>query len=92
MVVLYVFSSLRIKAKTRAKIAMDLHDESGTILTRLLLMSKRKNLNESEIERLQIGLKEALYSFRTYLDSLSRQKCALNDLNDELREFVFSSC
>ena len=92
MVILYFFRSLRIKAKTRSKIAMDLHDESGTILTRLLLMSKRKNLNESEMERLQIGLKEALYSFRTYLDSLSRQKCALNDLNDELREFVFSSC
>ena len=92
LVVIYFFRSLHIKAKTRAKIAMDLHDESGTILTRLLMMSKRKNFNEFEMERLQIGLKEALYSFRTYLDSLSRQKYALNDLNDELREFVLSTC
>jgi signal transduction histidine kinase len=71
---------------------MDLHDESGTILTRLLLISKRKKFDESEIERLQVGLKEALYSFRTYLDSISRKKYALHDLNDELQEFVQSSC
>ena len=90
--ILYFFRSLRIKAKTQSKIAMDLHDESGTILTRLLLISKRKKFDESEIERLQIGLKEALYSFRTYLDSISRKKYALHDLNDELQEFVHSSC
>jgi signal transduction histidine kinase len=90
--VLYFIRSLRIKAKTQSKIAMDLHDESGTILTRLLLISKRKKFDESEIERLQIGLKEALYSFRTYLDSISRKKYALRDLNDELQEFVQSSC
>ena len=90
--ILYFFRSLRIKAKTQSKIAMDLHDESGTILTRLLLISKRKKFDESEIERLQIGLKEALYSFRTYLDSISRKKYALRDLNDELQEFVQSSC
>ncbi len=90
--ILFFFRSLRIKAKTQSKIAMDLHDESGTILTRLLLISKRKKFDESEIERLQIGLNEALYSFRTYLDSISRKKYALHDLNDELQEFVHSSC
>jgi signal transduction histidine kinase len=42
--------------------------------------------------RLQAGLKEALYSFRTYIDSISREKHTMQDLTDDLREFVYLSC
>lgn len=90
--ILYFIRSLRIRAITKSKIAMDLHDESGTILTRLLLMSKREKFDTPEKERLQTGLNEALFSFRTYLDSISRNNYPMNDLNDELQEFVNSSC
>ena len=92
---LFVFlfiRSLRIKAATKSRIAMDLHDESGTILTRLLMLSTKENIHQKEQQQLQSGLKEALYNFRTYIDSISREKHILDDLIDELREFVTMSC
>ncbi len=93
--VLLVFTlrrSLRIKSETKSRIAMDLHDESGTILTRLLLLSKRENFQEKDKEQLQSGLREALYNFRTYIDSISREKHTLQDLTYELKDFVTISC
>jgi len=84
--------SLRIRAATKAKIAMDLHDESGTILTRLLLISKKAKFEDKEKEQIQKGLAEALYSFRTYLDSISNKKHSLIDLSDDLKEFLASAC
>ena len=90
--VLYLIRSIRIKAETKSKIAMDLHDESGTILTRLLLLSRREKFEKEDKEQLQTGLKETLYSFRTYLDSISRQKHTSQDLVDELQEFVSATC
>ena len=88
----FYFRTLHIKAQTKSRIAMDLHDESGTILTRLLLLSKRENIQEKEKEQLQSGLKEALYNFRTYVDSISRENHTLNDLTDELKDFVTIAC
>ncbi len=67
---------------------MDLHDESGTILTRLLLISNKEKFETKEKEQIQNGLKEALYSFRTYLDSISNKKHSLQDLSDDLKEFI----
>jgi two-component sensor histidine kinase len=84
--------SIRIRNKTRTKIAMDLHDESGTILTRLLLLSKREKFEEIEKKRLQNGLQEALFNFRTYVDALSSKKHTWQDLLDEIQEFVNSVC
>jgi two-component sensor histidine kinase len=84
--------SLNIRAATKAKIAMDLHDESGTILTRLLLISKKAKFEDKEKEQIQNGLKEALYSFRTYLDSISNKKHSIHDLADDLKEFTTSAC
>jgi signal transduction histidine kinase len=87
-----VLQSVRIRSVTKAKIAMDLHDESGTILTRLLLLSKKEKFEAKEKELLQRGLKEALYSFRTYLDSISNKSHSLQDLSDDLKEFITSAC
>ena len=92
MFVRYFIRSIRIKSQIKSQIAMDLHDESGTILTRLLLMSRKEKFEEKDNERLQAGLKEALYSFRTYLDSISRKKHALQQLIDEIKEFVILAC
>jgi signal transduction histidine kinase len=55
-------------------------------------MSKREKFDTQEKERLQTGLKEALFSFRTYLDSISRNNYAMHDLNDEIQEFANSTC
>ena len=92
LTILYFIRSIRIKAKTKSKIAMDLHDESGTILTRLLILVNREKFEHHEKEILKSGLKEALYSFRTYLDSISITKCNWLELSDELKEFVSKSC
>lgn len=89
---LSILRSIRIRSVTKAKIAMDLHDESGTILTRLLLISKKSKFEAKEREQLQNGLKEALYSFRTYLDSISNKNHSLRDLSDDLKEFITSAC
>lgn len=89
---LSVLRSVRIRSVTKAKIAMDLHDESGTILTRLLLLSKKEKFEAKEKALLQSGLKEALYSFRTYLDSISNKNHSLQDLSDDLKEFITSAC
>ncbi len=88
----YFLRSIRIKSETRAQIAMDLHDESGTILTRLLLLSKRESFDSHEKERLHEGIKEALFSFRTYLDSITRKKHSIHSLSDELKEFIVMAC
>jgi len=88
----YILRSVRIRTATKAKIAMDLHDESGTILTRLLLLSKKAKFEDKEKEQIQNGLKEALYSFRTYLDSISNKSHSLRDLSDDLKEFITSAC
>ena len=90
--ILFFNRSIKIKSETKTKIAMDLHDESGTILTRLLLLSKREKLEVKEKEHLQNGLTEALYNFRTYLDSISREKHTWLDLTDELQEFIHAAC
>jgi signal transduction histidine kinase len=87
-----ILHSMRIRTITKAKIAMDLHDESGTILTRLLLISKKAKFEDKEKEQIQNGLKEALYSFRTYLDSISNKKHSIQDLADDLKEFITSAC
>jgi two-component sensor histidine kinase len=92
LVIIFYIKSFKIKSETKSKIAMDLHDESGTILTRLLLLSKKEIFGTNEKEKLQNGLKEALYSFRTYLDSISRENKTAENLSDELLEFVTSSC
>jgi two-component sensor histidine kinase len=84
--------SIRIRTVTKAKIAMDLHDESGTILTRLLLISNKEKFGTKEKAQIQNGLKEALFSFRTYLDSISNKKHSLQDLSDDLKEFIQSAC
>ena len=87
-----ILRAVRVRAVTKAKIAMDLHDESGTILTRLLLISKKSKFEAKEREQIQNGLKEALYSFRTYLDSISNKSHSLRDLSDDLKEFVNAAC
>ena len=89
---LNILRSQNIRAITKAKIAMDLHDESGTILTRLLLVSKKEKFELREKEIIQSGLKEALFSFRTYLDSISTKSHSLQDLSDDLKEFIASAC
>jgi hypothetical protein len=89
---LYFRRSINIKSETKAKIAMDLHDESGTILTRLLLLSKKEKMEALDKDHLQTGLKEVSYNFRTYVDSISRKKHTFQELTDDIEEFINYTC
>lgn len=80
----YVRQNLKIEMDTKSRIAMDLHDEAGTILTRALFFANKKNY---QIEKIQDNLQEALYSIRAFMDSLSRKSFDLNELQDDIREF-----
>jgi hypothetical protein len=92
LTILYYIRSIQVRTETKSKIAMDLHDESGTILTRLLILVNRDKFGDREKVIMRAGLKEALYSFRTYLDSISKTKINWLDLSDELKEFITKSC
>ena len=72
-----------VKSKTKAQIAMDLHDEVGTLLTRALFYSKSKK--DSQMSNL---LETALNSLRAYLYSMSKKKTQLIDLVDDFREML----
>lgn len=89
---LYFRRSINIKTETKAKIAMDLHDESGTILTRLLLITKKEKMEAINKEQVQNGLKELSYSLRTYVDSISNKKHTFHELIDDIKEFTNYTC
>jgi signal transduction histidine kinase len=85
----YYFNQMRrVEVETKKRISMDLHDETGTILTRVLLMSKSESTIVKNLDVFQSSLKEALFSLRTFMDSLSGKKSYLSDLIIELKEFM----
>lgn len=74
--------------QTKSQIAMDLHDEAGSILTRLYMLTRSKKMVTNERELINAGLKEALFSIRTYMDSLTLEKSKINLLSAELKEIA----
>jgi hypothetical protein len=86
---IYYFNRMKnVEVETKKRISMDLHDETGTILTRVLLMSKSESTIVKNLDVFQSSLKEALFSLRTFMDSLSGKKGYLSDLLIELNEFM----
>ena len=78
----------------RQQIAMDLHDEVGTILTRTLYISgstatttyeKDVSLRDKMVSK-NIG--EALFSLRTYINTINISHFTLNDLYDEISDLL----
>jgi ligand-binding sensor domain-containing protein/two-component sensor histidine kinase len=92
IIIIYFYArSSEVENETKSRIAMDLHDEAGTILTRLALMIQSKKQLDTERELLKSGLNEALYSLRVFIDSMSRKNFDLVNLQDEIREFLSNS-
>ena len=87
----FLRKTLKIEAKTKERIAMDLHDETGTILTRLLFLSVRKNMSAKDQDNIKSGLQEALLSLRSFMESLYRKEISTPDLKDEISEFILKS-
>ncbi|MFM7217392.1 MAG: two-component regulator propeller domain-containing protein [Bacteroidota bacterium] len=74
----------------RNKIAMDLHDEVGSLLTYALYQSKTSS-GVSGNKDLQHNLREAIYALRVYVKSIDERKRSIEQLMDGLRDFIDSS-
>jgi hypothetical protein len=70
------------------RVAMDLHDETGTILTRLYLLVRRREQQPNERAEIQTGLKDALFSLRAFIDSMSHSTYSIDDFEDNKKEFL----
>lgn len=70
------------------RIAMDLHDEVGTVLTRMLMTTNSKKEVEQQHAELKQGITEALFSIRTSIHALSGSKTTIEDLIDDTVEFL----
>jgi hypothetical protein len=82
---LYIYANYRnklIQKITKENIAMDLHDEVGTMLTRVLYLMKL----ESKETKLISYLSDALFSLRVYINTMNKSKFGMEQLLDELIE------
>ncbi len=86
---LYLFASYRSKLMqkiTKENIAMDLHDEVGTMLTRALYLLKI----ESKESKVVSYMNDALYSLRVYINTMNKNHFQSIQLTDELNELCNS--
>lgn len=84
---LYVIANYRSKLLqkiTKENIAMDLHDEVGTILTRVLYLMKL----ESKESKMVSYLSDALYSLRVYINTMNKSQFGIEQLSDEFKELA----
>jgi hypothetical protein len=82
---LYIYANYRNKLMqkiTKENIAMDLHDEVGTMLTRVLYLMKL----ESKESKVVSYLSDALFSLRVYINTMNKSKFGMEQLLDELIE------
>lgn len=70
------------------RIAMDLHDEVGTVLTRMLMTANSKKEVAQQHAELKQGITEALFSIRTSIHALSGSNTTIEDLIDDTVEFL----
>ncbi len=78
----------RTEKITKERIAMDLHDEVGTILTRMLFITTHKKIVLSQNEKIKQGISEALFSVRTSINALSNSNTSLENLLAEIQELL----
>lgn len=83
----------KVVEATKKRIAMDLHDEAGTILTRTLLFVRMNNQSEKTpfTNKIEANVQELLFSIRAFMSSLSTNKSTSYQLGDELQEFFFKN-
>ncbi len=86
ILILYIFTLRRlraIKTKMKKQIAMDLHDEVGTVLTKALFHSRK--LENSQLSNL---IENALNSLRVYIYSMSNKRVNFIDFIDDIFEMI----
>jgi hypothetical protein len=85
------FRSFKIENRTKERIALDLHDEAGTTLTKLLMTVNGNGESTPETKMLKSGLNDALFSIRAFIQSMQSVKPTLLDFEDDIREFLINT-
>jgi ligand-binding sensor domain-containing protein len=80
-----------IEIQTKNQIAMDLHDEVGSLLTGLLMHTESTKAEKLNHYKIKTGLNRALFSLSNYINSHNRSKISISSLEYELREFLFQN-
>jgi signal transduction histidine kinase len=87
-IIYYIIKSRKIETKIKDQIAMDLHDEVGTVLTRMLFISKSNKKLELQHDEIKKGIIEALFSIRTSITALSNTNTTLENLIYDTKELL----
>lgn len=90
--IFYILKAKKTEAIIKDRIAMDLHDEVGTILTRMLLIISSKKDIKQQLHELKQGVSESLFSIRTSIHALSNNNSSLEELIDDTMEFLKKEC
>ena len=87
-----IYKKVNDENRLKEQIAMDLHDEIGTLLTKALYKVKQADADE----KIRVGgavfnyISDALFSIRTYINAINIEYFSLHELIDEIREFKAS--
>ena len=87
-IIYYIIKSRKIETKVKDQIAMDLHDEVGTVLTRMLFISNSNKKLELQRDEIKKGIIEALFSIRTSITTLSNTNNTLGNLINDTTELL----
>lgn len=77
------------KIALKERISMDLHDEVGTVLTRVSMLTGKMPQNEAS-EDIKDSAREAFHSLRAFMQSLDDKAQTFEDFEDEMREFILN--
>lgn len=93
LIIFLFIQRTRVIEATKKRIAMDLHDEAGTILTRTLLFVRMNNQKGKTAftEKIESNIQELLFSIRAFMSSLSIKNATSYLLGDELQEFFYKN-
>jgi hypothetical protein len=89
---LFILSSVRAKKRElqlKERIAMDLHDEVGTMLTRALYVARTDDRTATNAHLIQ-SLNESLFSLRAHINTMNHASFSFGALADDVKEMTQS--
>lgn len=89
---LFILSSVRAKKREhqlKERIAMDLHDEVGTMLTRALYVARTDDRTATNSHLIQ-SLNESLFSLRAHINTMNHSSFSFPALADDVKEMTQS--
>lgn len=89
---LFILSSVRAKKRElqlKERIAMDLHDEVGTMLTRALYVARTDERTAANSHLIQ-SLNESLFSLRAHINTMNHASFSFGALADDVKEMTQS--